>query len=226
MSCTCSLAPFEAACGGEPPHLLDVGAVRRQRRFIDAHPIDALVAHLHFGLLALALRRLVDRVDDALAYLPRLGLEEHADDGIVFVFRELEHDAAEVRAAAAVLLLELDDYLGREAAGRAVDAHDLADRTLCGRDVDGAEVEVARQVVRDGTAYRLRTHRRSTPPIFVVTRARRGRGSGCNGHVVDRLCGRRDTWSKISPRGEVVSARLENFFGGKSVTRGAAGNAP
>ena len=172
MSCTCSLAPFEAACGGEPPHLLDVGAVRRQRRFIDAHPIDALVAHLHFGLLALALRRLVDRVDDALADLTRLGLEEHADDGIVFVLNQLEHGAAEVGAAAAVLLLELDDHIGREAAGRAVDAHDLADRTLRGRDVDGAEVEAARQVVHDGAAYRLRTHRRAAPPRSSRSRVR------------------------------------------------------
>ena len=76
----------------------------------------------------------------------------------------------------------------------AVDAHDLADLALRGRDVDGAEVGVRRQVVRDGAAYRLPTHRRAVPPIVAVTCAERGRGSGSSGNVVDRLCDKRGTW--------------------------------
>ena len=141
----------------------------------------------------------------ACADLPGLRLEQHADDCIVFVFRQLDHDAAEVRAGAFVPLLVLDGDFRREHAWRAVHAHDLADRTLRGRDVDRAQVEVGRELVRDRAAYRLSTCRSAVSPIVAVTSAGRRRGSGCSSRVADTLSGRRGTWSKISPRGEVVT---------------------
>ena len=152
------------------------------------------MAYLHLRVLALRLRGLVDRVDDRLADLPGLRLEQHAHDGIVFVLRQLDHDAAEVRAGALVRLLVLHHDFRREDAWRAVDAHDLADRTLRGRHVDGAEVEVGRELVRDRAAYRLSTCRSAVSPIVAVTSAGRRRGSGCSSHVAGALCGRRRTW--------------------------------
>ena len=168
--------------GGDPAHLLNAVAVRRERALVDADPLETRVAELHVAVEALVLQDLVERRDDLLVDLPRCRVEAHGHERLVLAHRDQHNDRAALALASDVRLLVLGDRAVGDGAWRKVLAREDCERSVRGAHVDRAHAKLCWEGMQADERRRLRrASRRSCaggpPPRRIssaATRVRRG----------------------------------------------------